>query len=101
MQKYTLQYTGDEVNDLLANVLNTSGNDAYILPSVSSNTLIVDLPLTSYKTGSLIRIRAPQTLTSPSININGLGAKTIDGKIYAIGKVEQDKVLVKKVFEVL
>lgn len=51
--------------------------DRYSTPSYSGTAMTLDLPLTSYETGKIVKITAPATLTNPTLNINGLGAKTI------------------------
>ena len=56
-------------------------SDRYNTPTYSGNAMVLSLPLTSYQAGKLVNITAPATLTNPTLNINGLGAKTINGTI--------------------
>jgi hypothetical protein len=84
---HTLKYTGKEVDMLFEALSILDGDvqtgDKYTLPSVNNGVLIIDLPLTAYVTGKIVRIKAPQTLTNPKININNLGNVDVNGKIYA------------------
>lgn len=75
-----------------ANIRNLQGDlytqDRYNTPSYSGTAMTLDLPLTSYEAGKVIKIKAPATLTNPTLNINGLGAKTINGMIESSKKYE-------------
>lgn len=68
-----------------ANIRNLQGDlytqDRYNTPSYSGTAMTLDLPLTSYEVGKVVKITAPATLTNPTLNINGLGAKTVNGTI--------------------
>lgn len=68
-----------------ANIRNLQGDlytqDRYNIPAYSGTAMTLDLPLTSYEAGKVIKIKAPATLTNPTLNVNGLGAKTVNGKI--------------------
>lgn len=55
--------------------------DRYNTPTYSGTAMTLNLPLTSYETGKIIKITAPTTLSNPTLNINSLGAKKINGKI--------------------
>lgn len=57
--------------------------DRYNVPTYSDKAMTLDLSLTSYETGKVIRIKAPATLANPTININNLGEKLINGTINA------------------
>lgn len=52
--------------------------DRYNIPSYSGTAMTLNLPLTSYEVGKIIKIKAPATLSNPTLNINGLGAKTVN-----------------------
>lgn len=76
---------GTPLNKMLFN--NLQGDlytqDRYNIATNDSNEIILNLPLTSYEIGKIIKITAPATLTNPTININNLGAKQINGTIVA------------------
>lgn len=55
--------------------------DRFNKPSYSGTAMTLDLPLTSYETNKIVCITAPATLTNPTLNINGLGAKTVNGRL--------------------
>lgn len=51
----------------------------YNTPTYSGNDMTLDLPLTSYEVGKIINIISPATFSSnPTLNVNGLGAKTVN-----------------------
>lgn len=51
----------------------------YNTPAYVGTAMTLDLPLTSYETGKIINIISPATFNSyPTLNINGLGAKTVN-----------------------
>lgn len=54
----------------------------YNTPTYSGSAMTLDLPLTSYETGKIVNIKAPATFSSyPTLNINGLGAKTVNSML--------------------
>lgn len=56
----------------------------YNTPTYSGTAMTLDLPLTSYETGKIINIKSPATFSSnPTINVNGLGAKTVNALLTA------------------
>lgn len=57
--------------------------DRYSSPTYNGNNLTLDLPLTSYEVGKVIKIKSPITSSSAAIDINGLGARNIQGDIIA------------------
>ena len=57
---------------------------SYLLTSdatFNANGLSLPIPLTEYETNKIVNIKAPMTLTNTQLNINSLGAKTINGTI--------------------
>lgn len=57
--------------------------DRYNTPTYSGSAMALALPLTSYEKNKIVKIVAPATIASPTLNINKLGAKTINGSINA------------------
>ena len=57
--------------------------DRYNTPVYSGSAMTLSLPLSSYEKGKIIKITAPANLTNPTLNINGLGAKTVSGTLVA------------------
>jgi len=56
----------------------------YSTPTYSGTAMTLDLPLTSYETGKIINIKSPATFSSnPTLNVNGLGAKTVNALLTA------------------
>lgn len=54
----------------------------YSTPTYSGNNMALNLPLTSYEIGKIVRIKAPTTFAvHPTININQLGAKAINSAL--------------------
>ena len=54
----------------------------YSTPTYSGTAMVLDLPLTSYETGKTVNIISPATFNSyPTLNINGLGAKTVNSML--------------------
>lgn len=68
---YMNNLQGDVYTQDRYNALTYSGNNAMGLL----------LPLTSYETGKIVNIIAPTTLSNPTLNINGLGDRVINGRI--------------------
>lgn len=62
--------------------------DRYNSLSYDGNGLILNMPLTSYEQGKIIKIVSPTNLTNTTININNLGAKTINGNLETSKKYE-------------
>lgn len=56
-------------------------SDRYNTPTYSGNAMTLNLPLTTYEAGKVVKITAPATLTNPTLNVNDLGEKTINGTI--------------------
>ena len=60
---------------------------SYLTPSISGSTLFLTYPLTSYTTNLQVPIHyTGETTTNAQININNLGAKSIQGKLIKDGK---------------
>ena len=68
-----------------ANIRNLQGDlytqDRYNTPSYSGTAMTLNLPLTSYEVGKVIKIKAPAALSNPTLNVNGLGAKAVAGDL--------------------
>lgn len=57
--------------------------DRYNTPAYSGSAMSLALPLTSYEKNKIVKIVAPISITNPTLNINKLGAKAINGNINA------------------
>lgn len=81
--KTTVTQDGTPINKVLFQ--NLQGDlyteERYSFPSYSGTAMTLTLPLTSYETNKIVRIKAPANLTNPTLNINGLGAKTVSGTL--------------------
>lgn len=62
--------------------------DRYNTPTYSGSAMTLALPLSSYEKNKIIKIIAPATISSPTLNINKLGAKTVNGRVKAGEKYE-------------
>ncbi len=72
-KNYSLIYNGISFDVLANDVI-----DKFYTTTNSSNSFSVNIPINSYETNLIIKIKANADSSTPTLNVNGLGAKTVN-----------------------